>query len=141
MSRWFGRSTMPCVLAAGAIALAGCGGSSNHSSAYSSSTSGSSGNSGTSSSSSSGNSGTSSTVSGGLPASTPITDPQMRAGFVKGAEAGGASAAAAGRDADCIIKGLPALGVNTAGDLQSQQNSTQVKALSATCAVQSGAKK
>jgi hypothetical protein len=142
VSRSISRSILPAVLAVGAIGIAACG-SSNNSSAYNNRGAAYSGSSSTSSSTSS-NSETSTaaadTGSGaGVPASTPITDPRLHAGFVKGAEAGGATPAQAAAVADCIVKGLPGLGVNNAGDLSSQKGSPQVKALSTSCARQSGA--
>jgi hypothetical protein len=144
LSRSIRRSILPAVLAIGAVGIAACGGSSNSSSAYGNRGAAYSASSTSSTSSNSGNTDTSTTAansssSGGLPAGTPITDPRLRAGFVKGAEAGGATPSQAAVDADCIIKGLPGVGVNNAGDLSSKKNSAQVKALSAGCAKQAGA--
>ena len=139
MSRSISRSILPAVLAVGAIGIAACG-SSNSSSAYNNRSAAYSGSSSTSSNSSTSSTSTAAADTGsGLPANTPITDPKLHAGFVKGAEAGGATPTQAAADADCIVKGLPALGVNNAGDLSSQKGSPQVKALSASCAKQAGA--
>jgi hypothetical protein len=138
LSRSISRSILPAVLAVGAIGIAACG-SSNNSSAYNNRGAAYSGSSSTSSSTSSDTSTAAADTGSGVPASTPITDPRLHAGFVKGAEAGGATPAQATADADCIVKGLPAIGVNNAGDLSSQKGSAPVKALSASCAKQAGA--
>jgi hypothetical protein len=127
VSRSISRSILPAVLAVGAIGIAACG-SSNSSSAY--------GNRGAAYGATS--TAAAASGSGNLPASTPITDSRMHAGFVKGAEAGGATPSQAASDADCIVKGLPGVGVNTAGDLSSKKDSPEVKALSVSCAKQAG---
>ena len=68
-----------------------------------------------------------------LPPSTPITSPAFRAAVIRAAENGGVPAAGAGRAADCIIAGLPSLGVKTAGGFENAGNPTQVRALIARC--------
>jgi hypothetical protein len=114
MSRWSGRSRVSVVVAAFGIALAGCGGSSNHSSAYSSSSTSNSGSSG-----SSGNSGTSSTVDyNNVPPATAVASPAYRTAFIQAGTRNGLTQTQATTWADCMVKAIEATGAKTQGDLK-----------------------
>jgi major membrane immunogen (membrane-anchored lipoprotein) len=84
--------------------------------------------------------GTSSTSStGGITASTPITDPAYRAGLIKGeqnATQGKFTKAQLGQLADCAIKKLQAQGITTVG--QALQHQSEFRNLGAQCARELG---
>jgi hypothetical protein len=76
---------------------------------------------------------TSASITPQLSPSTPITSPAFRAVVVRVAEQGGVPPAGAGRAADCIIAGLPSIGIKTAGGFENAGNPTQVQILISRC--------
>jgi hypothetical protein len=118
MGRWSRRSSVSAALLIGAIAVAGCGGSSNNKSAYSgSSTSATSGT--TSSSGGGAASGSSGQAAGNVnvPDSTAINSSTWLNAYVQNAEAAHFSAAKATAAATCVQQALSGLGYTTSGQL------------------------